>query len=152
MARQLYQGLTELNQLITPSENRLQLLELLRPEVYFVCKHLERHFLNQAIVLDERPRKVANLCQALQNHLATGYKQIIQQVAPRYTRDQAGLFSTALQRALHGLNGPLIRANQLYCPVQDGLWLELHQIYQIARQYQLHNTPVEEPWPITAKC
>ncbi|KPW48729.1 Molecular chaperone [Pseudomonas amygdali pv. mori] len=145
MARQLYQGLTELNQLITPSENRLQLLELLRPEVYFVCKHLERHFLNQAIVLDERPRKVANLCQALQNHLATGYKQIIQQVAPRYTRDQAGLFSTALQRALHGLNGPLIRANQLYCPVQDGLWLELHQIYQIARQYQLHNTPVEEP-------
>ncbi|MCF5197383.1 molecular chaperone [Pseudomonas syringae] len=145
MARQLYQGLTELNQLITPSENRLQLLELLRPEVYFVCKHLERHFLNQAIVLDERPRKVANLCQALQNHLATGYKQIIQQVTPRYTRDQAGLFSTALQRAVHGLNGPLIRANQLYCPVQDGLWLELHQIYQIARQYQLHNTPVEEP-------
>ncbi|WP_116893387.1 molecular chaperone [Pseudomonas syringae] len=145
MARQLYQGLTELNQLITPSENRLQLLELLRPEVYFVCKHLERHFLNQAIVLDERPRKVANLCQALQNHLATGYKQIIQQVAPRYTRDQAGLFSTALQRAVHGLNGPLIRANQLYCPVQDGRWLELHQIYQIARQYQLHNTPVEEP-------
>ncbi|WP_440057170.1 molecular chaperone [Pseudomonas fragariae (ex Marin et al. 2024)] len=145
MARQLYQGLTELNQLITPSENRLQLLELLRPEVYFVCKHLERHFLNQAIVLDERPRKVANLCQALQNHLATGYKQIIQQVAPRYTRDQAGLFSTALQRAVHGLNGPLIRANQLYCPVQDGLWLELHQIYQIARQYQLRNTPVEEP-------
>ncbi|EGH71604.1 hypothetical protein PSYAR_13694 [Pseudomonas syringae pv. aceris str. M302273] len=145
MARQLYQGLTELNQLITPSENRLQLLELLRPEVYFVCKHLERHFLNQAIVLDERPRKVANLCQALQNHLATGYKQIIQQVAPRYTRDQAGLFSTVLQRAVHGLNGPLIRANQLYCPVQDGLWLELHQIYQIARQYQLHNTPVEEP-------
>ncbi|AAY35628.1 hypothetical protein [Pseudomonas syringae] len=145
MARQLYQGLTELNQLITPSENRLQLLELLRPEVYFVCKHLERHFLNQAIVLDERPRKVANLCQALQNHLATGYKQIIQQVAPRYTRDQAGLFSTALQRAVHGLNGPLIRANQLYCPIQDGLWLELHQIYQIARQYQLHNTPVEEP-------
>ncbi|MDO1457321.1 molecular chaperone [Pseudomonas syringae pv. syringae] len=145
MARQLYQGLTELNQLITPSENRLQLLELLRPEVYFVCKHLERHFLNQAIVLDERPRKVADLCQALQNHLATGYKQIIQQVAPRYTRDQAGLFSTALQRAVHGLNGPLIRANQLYCPVQDGLWLELHQIYQIARQYQLHNTPVEEP-------
>ncbi|RMU12543.1 hypothetical protein ALP36_04822 [Pseudomonas syringae pv. coriandricola] len=145
MARQLYQGLTELNQLITPGDNRLQLLELLRPEVYFVCKHLERHFLNQAIVLDERPRKVANLCQALQNHLATGYKQIIQQVASRYTRDQAGLFSMALQRALHGLTGPLIRANQLYCPVQDGLWLELHQIYQIARQYQLHHALVDEP-------
>ncbi|MFH7391486.1 molecular chaperone, partial [Pseudomonas syringae pv. tagetis] len=77
-----------------PSENRQQLLEKLRPEVYFVCKHLERHFLTQALVLDERPRKVANLSQALQNHLATGYNQIIQQLAARYTKDQAGLFST----------------------------------------------------------
>ncbi|MBX8555106.1 molecular chaperone [Pseudomonas cichorii] len=145
MARQLYQGLSELNLLMTPGENRLQLLELLRPEVYFVCSHLERHFLNQAIVLDERPRKVANLCQALQNHLATGYKQIIQNVAARYSKEQGALLTTALQRAMHALNGPLIRASQLYCPVQDGLWLELHNIYQIARQYQLHSTPVNEP-------
>lgn len=60
-----------------PVEARLQLLELFRPEVHFVCAHLERHFLNQAIVLDERPRKIANLCQALQNHLAIGYKLIV---------------------------------------------------------------------------
>ncbi|WP_296187603.1 molecular chaperone [Pseudomonas sp. UBA1879] len=144
MARQLYQGLGELNQLLTPSENRLQLLELLRPEVFFVCKHLERHFLNQSVVLEERPRKVANLCQALQNHLAIGYKQIIAKIAPKLTRDRITLLTTALQRALHCLNGPLIRANQLYCPVQDGLWLELHQIYQIARQHQLHNIPVAD--------
>jgi hypothetical protein len=144
MARQLYQGLGELNQLLTPSENRLQLLELLRPEVSFVCKHLERHFLNQSVVLEERPRKVANLCQALQNHLAIGYKQIIARVAPRMSKDRVTLLTTALQRAVHCLNGPLIRANQLYCPVQDGLWLELHQIYQIARQLQLHNIPVAD--------
>jgi len=143
-ARQLYQGLTELNQLVTPSENRLQLLELLRPEVYFVCKHLERHFLNQAIVLDERPRKVANLCQALQNHLAIGYKQIIARVSPGFSKDQTQLLTTALQRALHCLNGPLIRANQLYCPVQEGLWLELHQLYQIAGQHQLHNIVIND--------
>ncbi len=72
-ARQLYQALTELNQLRVSSELRLQLLELLRPDVHFVCSHLERHYLNQPIVLSERPRKVAGLCQALQNHLAAGY-------------------------------------------------------------------------------
>jgi hypothetical protein len=84
------------------------------------------------------------LCQALQNHLAIGYKQIIARVAPRLSRDRTTLLTTALQRALHCLNGPLIRANQLYCPVQDGLWLELHQIYQIARQLQLHSIPVAD--------
>ncbi len=144
MARQLYQGLGELNQLLTPSDNRMQLLELLRPEVFFVCRHLERHFLNQSVVLEERPRKVANLCQALQNHLAIGYKQIIARVAVKLTKDRISLLTTALQRALSCLNGPLIRANQLYCPVQDGLWLEMHQIYQIARQHQLQNVPVAD--------
>ncbi|WP_263147245.1 molecular chaperone [Pseudomonas sp. RIT-PI-AD] len=143
-ARQLYQSLVELNQLVTPAENRLQLLELIRPEVYYVCKHLERHFLNQAIVLDERPRKVANLCQALQNHLAVGYKLIVAQECPRPSRDRAQLLTVALQRASHSLCGPLIRASQLYCPVPEGLWLELHQLYQIARQRNLQSVVVRD--------
>ena len=144
-ARQLYQALVELNQLRTASDNRLQLLELLRPEIYFVCKHLERHFLNQAIVLDERPRKVANLCQALQNHLAVGYKLIIASLAPQNNGERNPLLSIALQRATHSLCGPLIRASQLYCPVPEGLWLELHQIYQIARERRLHTLAIRDP-------
>ncbi|GLX15620.1 MULTISPECIES: molecular chaperone [Pseudomonadaceae] len=144
-ARQLYQALIELNQLLTPSDNRLQLLELLRPEVYFVCQHLERHFLNQAIVLDERPRKVANLCQALQNHLAIGYKLIISRLAAQPNRERNALLGTALQRAVHSLNGPLIRTSQLYCPVPEGLWLELHQIYLIARRHELHKVVIRDP-------
>lgn len=144
-ARQLYQALIELNQLLTPSDNRIQLLELLRPEVYFVCQHLERHFLNQAIVLDERPRKVANLCQALQNHLAIGYKLIISRLAAQPNRERNALLGTALQRAVHSLNGPLIRTSQLYCPVPEGLWLELHQLYLIARRHELHKVVIRDP-------
>lgn len=144
-ARQLYQSLVELNQLLTPSENRLQLLELLRPEVSFVCLHLERHFLNQAIVLDERPRKVANLCQALQNHLAVGYKLIISRVIARSGKDRDQLLAIALQRASHSLCSPLVRASQLYCPVPEGLWLELHQLYQIACEQRLQRQVIRDP-------
>ena len=143
-ARLLYQALGELNQLLTPSDNRLQMLELLRPEVYYVCKHLERHFLNQAIVLDERARKVANLCQALQNHLCIGYKQVVVRVAGKYSKDRAPLLATALQRAMHCLNGPLTRASLLYCPVPEGVWLELHQLYQVALQHQMQNQPIAD--------
>ena len=143
-ARQLYQSLVELNQLITPSDNRLQLLELLRPEVHFVCRHLERHFLNQSIVLDERPRKVANLCQALQNHLAIGYKLIVVQELPRFTKDRTPQLAMALQRASQSLCGPLIRASQLYCPVPEGLWLELHQLYLIAQRHGLQQLQVSD--------
>lgn len=143
-ARQLYQSLVELNQLITPAENRLQLLELLRPEVYFVCRNLERHFLNQSIVLDERPRKVANLCQALQNHLAIGYKLIITREVNCFSKDRATILAVALQRASHSLYGPLVRASQLYCPIPEGLWLELHQLNLIAQQYDLGRIQVRD--------
>ncbi|MBS7662231.1 molecular chaperone [Pseudomonas lalucatii] len=144
-ARQLYQALVELNQLQTATSTRLQLLELLRPEVYFVCKHLERHFLNQAIVLDERPRKVANLCQALQNHLAVGYKLVVAQLAPLSSRELAPHLALALQRATHSLCAALIRTSQLYCPVPEGLWLELHQFYQIARERSLQQLVIRDP-------
>ncbi|WP_055127195.1 hypothetical protein [Pseudomonas mediterranea] len=143
-ARLLYQAIGELNLLLTPSENRLQLLELLRPEVYYVCKHLERHFLQQAIVLDERSRKIVNLCQALQSHLAMGYKQIVARIVPKFTKDRARLLSTALQRAMHALNGPLLRATELYSPVPEGLWLDLHQLYRIACQHRLQHQSVSD--------
>jgi hypothetical protein len=143
-SRLLYQALVELNQLACTADTRLQLLELLRPEVYYVCKHLERHFLNQAVVLDERPRKVANLCQALQNHLAIGYKLIVVQEVGSTAREPLQRLVTALQRASHSLCGSLIRASQLYCPVPEGLWLELHQLYQIGCNQQLQRISVRD--------
>ncbi|PTT26009.1 molecular chaperone [Pseudomonas sp. HMWF021] len=143
-ARQLYQGLGELNQLLTPSDNRLQLLELLRPEVYFVCQHLERHFLHQAILLDDRSRKISNLCQALQSQLAIGYKQIVLRIAPKYQKDRAALVSQALQRAAHALKGQLLRATQLYSPAPEHLWFELHQLYRVACTLQLQQRRVHD--------
>ncbi|VEF07595.1 molecular chaperone [Pseudomonas fluorescens] len=143
-ARLLYQGLGELNLLLTPSDNRLQLLELLRPEVYFVCQHLQRHFLHQAIMLDERSRKVSNLCQALQGHLAVGYKQIVLRITPKYSKDRAALVSTALQRAAHALKAQLVRATQLYSSPPEHLWLELHQLYRSACDLQLQQRRIRD--------
>ncbi|MEN5314225.1 molecular chaperone [Pseudomonas koreensis] len=143
-ARQLYQGLGELNQLLTPSDNRLQLLELLRPEVYFVCQHLERHFLHQAIMLDDRSRKISNLCQALQSQLAIGYKQIVLRIAPKYHKDRAALVGQALQRAAHAFKAQLLRAAQLYSPAPEQLWFELHQLYRCASGLQLQQRRVHD--------
>lgn len=143
-ARQLYQALGELNQLLTPSDNRLNLLELLRPEVYFVCLHLERHFLHQAIMLDERSRKISNLCQALQSHLAIGYKQIVLRIVPKYRKDRAALVSMALQRAAHALKGQLLRATQLYSSPPEHVWFELHQLYRSAAELQLQHRAVHD--------
>ncbi len=144
-ARQLYQALIELNQLRIATETRLQMLELLRPDVHFVCNQLEKHFVNQPIVLSERPRKVAGLCQALQNHLAVGYKLIVVRVVSQPERDRHQLLSIALQRAIHSLGALLIRSTQLYSPAAAGLWLELHQLYQLAVEHGTERLLLRDP-------
>jgi hypothetical protein len=87
---------------------------------------------------------VANLCQALQNHMAIGYKLIITQELPRFAKERAQLLTVALQRASHALCGPLMRASQLYCPIPEGLWLELHQLYRIASLHGLQQVQVRD--------
>ncbi|MCQ4294148.1 molecular chaperone [Pseudomonas stutzeri] len=150
-ARLLYQALIELNQLRVASDTRLQMLELLRPDVYFVCTQLEKHYINQPIVLSERPRKVAGLCQALQNHLAVGYKLIVVRVVSQPDRDRHQLLSVALQRAIASLGALLIRSTQLYGPPAPGLWLELHQLYQLAVDQGTERLLVRDPLARHAK-
>jgi len=143
-ARQLYQGLIELNQYEIAAEKRLAILERIRPEVHYVCTALSKYYLGQSIVLEDKPRKVANLSQSLQNHLANGYKIVVAQERSIKSRDHASQMTLALQRSIRGLCGPLLRAFQLYCPVADGVWLELHQLYQLARKRKLHLTAVPD--------
>lgn len=150
-ARQLYHGLTELNQLQIAPDKRLAMLERIRPGVHYVCSALARYYLGQSIVLEDRPRKVANLSQSLQNHLANGYKIVVAQADNIKSRDRGELMTLAIQRAIRALSGPLLRAYQLYCPVSDGTWLEIHQLYLAARTRNLHLDAIKDPESVDGK-
>lgn len=143
-ARQLYLGLIELNQLKVAPDKRLAMLELFRPEVHYVCSALSRYYLGQSIVLEDRPRKVASLSQSLQNHLATGYKIVVAHEESMKSRDRSEDLSLAIQRAIRALSGPLLRAYQLYCPVADNIWLEIHQLHQLARKRKLQHASIND--------
>lgn len=144
-ARLLFQALQEVNELICPPQTRLDLQELLRVEVDYVCTQLERHFLNRNVVLDERARKVANLCQALQHHLANGYKLLADQAAKNSGSDADRLLAIACNRAIACLGELHLRACQLYCPVPEGLWLDVHQLFILGATRKLDTLPVADP-------
>src|SRR5690554_6578916 len=139
-ARLLYQSLIELNNFKTTADNRIQLLELLRPEVFFGTSQLEKHFLNNSIMLDERARKVANLCQALQNHLSVGYKLSIADTF----QQRSSILALALQRTMHSLFASLVRSSQLFYPTPPNLWFEVHQVYLLARKHNLHTIAIRD--------
>lgn len=144
-ARRLYHAIIELNQLETSAQLRLRLLGLLRPQVHFVCRQLAQHFLGQSIAMTEKQRKVANLAQALQLHMANGFKlalsQLIESGVSSKNRDAVVL---SCHRAICDLSQTILRACQLYCPSPSRAWYETHQIFRFALDHEVDDRSVTD--------
>ena len=144
-SRQLYHAIIELNHLFIAPQQRLQLLELIRPKIHFVCSELSRHYLGLAVALPEKQRKVANLSQALQLHAASGYKLCVLEFL-----DNGGLdknrkaVSTAIHRAISELAATIVRAHQLYCPSPAQSWLECHRLFRFAHRNKIQGLSVDD--------
>jgi hypothetical protein len=144
-SRQLYHAIIELNQLFTTPQQRMQFLELIRTKIHFVCRELSRHYLGSAVALPEKQRKIANLSQALQLHLASGYKLCVIEFL-----DNGGLdknrkhIATAIHRVTSELAATIVRSHQLYCPSPPHSWLECHRLFRFAHRNKLATLQVED--------
>jgi hypothetical protein len=144
-SRQLYQFIQELNRLQIGTPQRLQLLEVVRPVIEHVCSSLGKHYLNQSLVLPEKARRVASLAQALQNHLAGGYKMVaVRQLKRLRERDGKANLALAIHRAMTALTETLVRSYQLYFPTPRHLWLEMHQLYLLAEMHGVQDMEVAD--------
>lgn len=145
LSRQLYHGIIEVNQLLCQPAARLQFLELMRPRIRFVCTELSRHYLGMSVSLPEKQRKIANLSQALQMHLASGYKLTLMEMLDSGNIDrQRKVLAQVCHRALSELGATILRAQQLYTGSPPGSWLETHQLFRFARANELHDLEVQD--------
>lgn len=144
-SRQLYHAIIEFNQLQISDSSRLELMDMVRGPIHFVCNQLNSRYLNQGVVLDDQQRKVANLAQALQTHLAIGYKIVIQHMLAQGTLKQKAPLAKAVHRAMHELMPAVLRSYQLYIQTPSGIWQEIHQLYQIASAFNLQNDVQKDP-------
>ncbi len=153
----LYKALPEIGRLKTSPNVRLDMLEALRPAVQQAIQGLAPQFLNQPLILPEAARKTATVAQALQKHMSNAYLVTVRELgdSPKSTGASPKGSSDALQaqralalhRATTGLGLVLLRCYQLYTPVPSRLWLEIHTLYQLAEQWQVHHHPVPESLP-----
>ncbi len=142
-ARRLYTALQELNRLRTPPANRQQLLELLEPEVLFICGQLQKHLRSPVVILDERRQQIAALCQTLQQQLARAAKLTASEALALPPSDASRqLCARALLLGQHALYQMLCQFSLLYMPPSQGFWLELHQLYRAAAARQLERLPL----------
>tara|TARA_R110002073_G_scaffold67049_11_gene167298 strand:- start:43059 stop:44852 length:1794 start_codon:yes stop_codon:yes gene_type:complete len=145
ISRQLYQAIIELNKLVIAPLLRSQLLEIIRPPIEYVCKELSKHFLNQSIVLPEKQQKIANLAQAIQIHLATGYKIVLIESIPNLNNDkQRKNFVQAAHRLFSVYGQVILRSCQLYTVTPKNIWLEMHRVYVFAEALDLLKYKTED--------
>lgn len=148
-ARRLYLALQELNRLQTSPAKRLQLLELLQPELQFACTQLEKQLRSPVVILDARRQQIAALWHTLQLQLARAAKLTASEALNLPAReDQRALAARALRLTLQALYQLLCQHHLLYTPPSQGFWLELHQLYRVACSHQLERlAPPAEPGP-----
>ncbi len=144
-SRQLYHAIIELNQLFIAHTQRLQLLEVIRPKIHFVCAELARHYLGLSIALPDKQRKIANLSQALQLHLASGYKLCVLECIDNGGVDRNKKpITLSTHRAISELAATILRSHQLYCPSPAHSWLECHSLYRFAQRNKLQTQAIED--------
>ncbi|ASP38881.1 hypothetical protein CHH28_09380 [Bacterioplanes sanyensis] len=145
-ARQLYTAIREFNQWEADPLLRFKVLEIVRPYIYSICTLLNKHFLASSISLNDKQLKVANLSQALQSHLATGYKMVVgHSISQLAAADKPSKVVTmAIHRAITDTAQTILRAFQLYCQPPEHSWLETNQLYLLAEMHRLHEYEVND--------
>jgi hypothetical protein len=139
-----YKLLPELNHLNISGNQRIGLLEILRPFVQNCVNGLADEFIKQSLNLPEGTSKLAAISQALQRHLSDGYLIAVKQLLENKKFSEQELV-IALYYATQGLGQLLYRSYQLYIPRPPLLWKKLNLLFVLAQQSRLHKQPIPDP-------
>ncbi len=140
---QLLELVGELCRLRTNYLSRLDLLESIRSTVYYMCARIER----QNAAGGTRWTPQLEQAQALQLKLAAGYESVVLAALPISGEDKSAREAVVngLHRAISDLSRVLLRSHRHYLTPDAGVWLQLNQLFHIARRCGLAEQKVRDP-------
>lgn len=145
----LYKLLPEISQLAISGNQRLMLLNTVRPYVHNCIEGLSKEFLAHPLTMAPHVAKLAAIAQALQRHLCDAYmvnlKELLQTKSTREERSLAAYY------AIHGVGQLLYRCHQLYIPRPPLIWQKLNQLYQLAIDEHIETTQIIDTLLVSRK-
>lgn len=148
-AQMLVHALAEMNRARLSPEARYSVLESLRPSIDTALANLGKRFINQPLVMPDKPRQLADLSDHLLSLAGTAYSLVavetIEQRDAIREMNPARLACQALQRALLYTGRKILQTFQLYRPLHIRGWHSLHQLFAMAENQQLADLRVPEP-------
>jgi hypothetical protein len=146
--------LQKYNRRLMPPEARLKTLVLLKPSTDEVLKLLREKYQHKPLPLAEKARSHADMCLQFLYELSCGYKIIVTEMLTENSDNELGTkpFAATLHLAIEHLGQLLLENYSQYRPLPQGLWGELHRLYQLAEQNNVHNLVLsdneKEPNPL----
>jgi len=146
-ARLLIGALREMNQLRVDAQQRLEALELLRPEVQRIVATLGNQVIGDCFPLPPQKQKLGELAQDFELELALGYCACIYDFcapagAVPFLRGKS--VALALTRALQHRGACLYQAYLCYHAPPSGAWQNMHDLFRFAVAVKLDDKPADD--------
>ncbi|MBS3964785.1 MAG: hypothetical protein KGZ80_09885 [Methylomonas sp.] len=135
-----------------PPVDRLNALELLRPQFLNIEDYLRSRLMQTGFPKSENDKKIFFVLVALEKQLAIGYWSVVRDMTRREVGWlQARSLAQAMQRTVKGLSSIVISHYMMGYPVPDWIWFDLHALYKLAQKQGKHDAKVAEPAGMTNK-
>nr|MDT0251823.1 hypothetical protein [Endozoicomonas sp.] len=144
----LINALDHLSKLDCPPAELYQLVETIRSPTLSIANTLYQRYLKQCITFEPNQKTWFDLCHRLHIGLATAYKAAVQCCLDHSfdnNKDEE-LLAAALHRAISDSATACLFHCLLYRPAPEGLWLEIHTLYQLAEKHQHLDFQQAEPY------
>ncbi len=150
----LYKALPEIHQLQTSPENRLAMLEILRPTTQNIIGALiDDALVNKQSSISEI-KKATIVALSLQKSMLDGYLRCVYDFcnAKKLSAAVVPQLAMAIHRSITAIGLLVLKRYQLYTLPPSGLWRNLHSLFQIAEHFDFLATPVVDPLLVNAKA
>lgn len=143
--QQIHSSLYRTNRTLLKAGQRLKLLDLYRSPLRIIRGHVETQLAKGAAPLSDDGLAIAELFRDCCLEMGYGYKSIILEIAQSGKRRQLDELRLSMGRALFYLE-QTVYACAMYRQVPpEGIWQEIHTIYQYARKLGVANDAIRDP-------
>jgi len=143
--RLLFDYVEGLNKIDMPAQQRLDILELIRPSFLLIEDYLRSRLLIAGFPKGENEQKIFNVLVLIERSFTIGYWIIIREL----TRRDAGWFKArnvplAIQRTIKGLSEIIVTHYMMFRAAPDWVWIDLHSLYKLSVKAKKDTTKVPD--------
>ncbi len=142
--RQMLAALEPLNEQRLDADRRLALMELYQNAFNRLYATAEPLRLRQQPLSRQQRQAIVDDVERLSAALANGFKLVLKELHARGAQCESARFAHVLRATLRALAAALLHSYRFYRPEPGFVFLELNQIYRVARHRGLHELGSEE--------